>query len=154
MSCVGDPLKRSVGRFVFESIVMKSNVNILLLILIVLCVISCGQHKPAAVVEKSQDQPAIKNISKPSETAAASLNALQPQNRYVPDEHTAFAIAVAVWIPIYGRQQIENEKPYKAKLNNGVWIVTGSLPEGFDGGTAVAEISQEDGRVLKVIHHQ
>ena len=105
-------------------------------------------------MEKAQDQPAIKSVSKASEPANASSNALQPKNRYVPDEQTAIAIAVAVWIPIYGRQQIENEKPYKAKLNNGVWTVTGSLPENYDGGTAVAEISREDGRVLKVIHYK
>jgi hypothetical protein len=39
-------------------------------------------------------------------------------------------------------------------LSNGVWTVQGTLPEGYDGGTAVAEISQEDGRILKVIHYQ
>ena len=136
-----------------ESTDMKSNVKTFSLILIVLGLISCGQRKSVAVVEKAQDQPEIKSVSKVVESAKAS-NPLQPKNRYVPDEQTAIAIAVAVWIPIYGRQQIENEKPYKAKLNNGVWTVTGSLPEGFDGGTAVAEISQEDGRVLKIIHYQ
>ncbi|HEX6731816.1 MAG TPA: NTF2 fold immunity protein [Pyrinomonadaceae bacterium] len=65
-----------------------------------------------------------------------------------------YEIAVAVWTPIYGKAQIENEKPYKAKLSNGVWTVVGSLPEGYNGGTAVAEISQADGRILKVIHYQ
>jgi hypothetical protein len=63
-------------------------------------------------------------------------------NDYVPDEQTAIAIAVAVWIPIYGRKQIESEKPSKATLKNGIWTVTGTLPEGYDGGTAVAEIAQ------------
>lgn len=78
----------------------------------------------------------------------------KPKDGYVPDEQTAIAIAVAVWIPIYGREEIEKEKPYKATLKNGVWTVTGSLPEGYDGGTAIAEISKEDGRILRVIHEQ
>ena len=73
---------------------------------------------------------------------------------YVPDEKTAIEIAIKVWIPIYGKEKIENEKPYHANLENGIWRVTGSLPENSDGGVAEATISQKDGRVLKVIHGQ
>ena len=130
--------------------IIKSKVNTLLLILIFLGALSCGQHKQA-VVEKTQSQPATE--------ASASVNAssatvVQPKKGYVPDEQTAISIAVAVWIPIYGRTQIENEKPYTAKLSKGVWTVQGTLPEGYVGGTAVAEISQEDGRILKIIHYK
>jgi hypothetical protein len=78
----------------------------------------------------------------------------KPKDGYVPDEQTAIAIAVAVWSPIYGKEKIEGQKPYKAALKNGVWEVRGSLPEGYDGGTAVAEISKNDGRILRVIHEQ
>jgi hypothetical protein len=75
-----------------------------------------------------------------------------PANGYVPDEATAIRIAEAIWIPIYGGQQIENEKPFHAKLNRGVWTVEGSLPAGMDGGVAVAEISKSDGRIIRVSH--
>lgn len=130
--------------------IIKPKVNTLLLILIFLGAISCSQHKQA-VAEKTQVQPAPE--------ASASVNAssatiLQPKKGYVPDEQAAIAIAVAVWTPTYGRAQIENEKPYTAKLTKGVWTVQGTLPEGYDGGTAVAEISQEDGRILKIIHYK
>jgi hypothetical protein len=83
-----------------------------------------------------------------------SDSSFKPKRGYVPDEQTAIAIAVAVWTPIYGKEQIENEKPYHATLNHGIWSVTGSLPEGYDGGTAFAQIAQDDGRVLRVIHYQ
>jgi hypothetical protein len=126
----------------------------LLLILIFLGAISCGHHKQAAVVEKAQPQSATEMVSQKFESAnASSTTVLQPKG-CVTDEQTAITIAISVWTPIYGKAQIENEKPYKAKLSNGVWTVKGSLPEGYDGGTAVAEISQEDGRILKVIHYQ
>jgi len=151
---VGEPLKRSVGRFLFETIIMKAKVNTLLAILIVLSVISCRQHKQLSIVANAQDQSAVKSVSEASESANVSSATAQPKTGYVPDEQTAIAIAVAIWTPIYGRAHIQNEKPYKAKLSNGVWTVTGSLPEGYNGGTAVAEISQEDGRILKVVHDQ
>src|SRR5437867_11730359 len=67
-----------------------------------------------------------------------------PPQGFVPDSATAVRIAVAVWIPIYGAQQISSEKPFVAKLQNGVWTVTGSLPPAppgmmMVGGTAVAK---------------
>jgi len=132
---------------------MKSTVNTLLPILICIGAISCNQHKQTPVVEKTQPQSATEIVSKASDSANAPSTAHEPKG-YVPDEQTAIAIAVAVWTPIYGKAQIENEKPYKARLSNGVWTVMGSLPAGYNGGTAVAEISQADGRILKVIHHQ
>jgi hypothetical protein len=77
----------------------------------------------------------------------------RPEAGYVPDAETAIAIAVAVWTSIYGRKQIESEKPYKAVLIGGTWHVSGSLPAGYDvGGVAEAEIAKEDGRILRVIH--
>lgn len=76
----------------------------------------------------------------------------KPKDGYVPDKHTAIAIAVAVWIPIYGKAKIKSEKPYKAQLKNDVWTVTGSLPKGYKGGVAEADIAKDDGRILRVIH--
>lgn len=89
-----------------------------------------------------------------SVSAAADQSSYKPKQGYVPDEQTAIAIAVAVWIPIYGRQQIENEKPYRASLSDGIWTVTGSLPKGFKGGTAEARISKDTGCILGVIHYK
>jgi hypothetical protein len=89
-----------------------------------------------------------------SSSIASDRNSYKPKKGYVPDEQTAIAIAVAVWIPIYGKEQIENEKPYQASLKDGVWTVTGSLPKGFKGGTAEARISKDSGCILRVIHYK
>lgn len=75
-----------------------------------------------------------------------------PPAGFVPDAQTAIAIAVAVWKPLYGPAQIEGERPYTATLKEGVWHVSGSLPKGWLGGVAEAEISRKDGRVIRVSH--
>jgi len=79
---------------------------------------------------------------------------LEPKKGFIPNEQTAIKIAVAVWVPIYGEKLIESEKPFKATLKNGIWTVTGSLPEGYLGGKVIAEISKETGCIIKVIHEQ
>jgi hypothetical protein len=84
--------------------------------------------------------------------AEPGQHTVEPASGYVPDQRTAIRIALAIWEPIYGREQIEKQKPYRATLREGVWVVEGSLPEGWLGGVALAEISQRDGKVLRVSH--
>ena len=95
-----------------------------------------------------------------SSTLAQSppAHSYKPPGGYVPDAETAIKIAVAVWEPIYGREKIASQKPYMARLVGAVWIVEGSVPESqggrvlVGGGVALAEISKDDGRVLRVSH--
>lgn len=102
-----------------------------------------------------------------SDTALAQTNSevlrhknQAPEHTYVPaagyvaTADVAKKIAEAVWVPIYGKKHIEEEKPFQAILSNdGVWVVQGSLPKGHDlGGTAYIEINKLDGRILKVTH--
>ena len=87
-----------------------------------------------------------------SEETVGGKHSVRSSAGFVPDELTAIRIAEAVWIPIYGRKQIEEERPFVAALSDGVWTVTGTLPKGYVGGTAIAEISKESGSILRISH--
>jgi hypothetical protein len=78
----------------------------------------------------------------------------RPKAGVVPDEQTAIRIAEAILLPIYGEKTINSERPLRASLRGGVWMVEGTLPKGFDGGTAVVRLSRDDGRVLFIAHYQ
>jgi len=84
--------------------------------------------------------------------SGAEMHNYKPVEGYVPDKATAIAIAIAVWGPIYGKENIEQKKPYKAVLQDGVWYVSGSLPLGWMGGVPEAEISKDNGQILRVSH--
>ena len=106
-----------------------------------------------AQTNKKEEQNTSNNsVDKIQQDSQSTKPNYKPKNGYVPDEETAITIAVAVWNPIYGKEKIRGEKPYKATLKNGVWTVRGSLPKGWVGGVAEAEISKDDGRILRVIH--
>jgi NTF2 fold immunity protein len=83
---------------------------------------------------------------------AEPKHSVRPKAGLVPNAQTAIQIAVAVWVPIYGEKMIQGERPFSAELKDGVWTVEGSLPKGMRGGTALAEIAQEDGRIFRVSH--
>lgn len=74
-----------------------------------------------------------------------------PSEGFVPNDTTAIKIAEAVWVNIYGHDVLL-KKPYQAKLNKGIWIVQGTLPNGFKGGVPYILIQKKDGRILKVLH--
>lgn len=75
----------------------------------------------------------------------------KPKYGYVADEETAVKIAEAILTPIYGKEAIEEEKPFTAKLKEGVWIVSGTL-NADKGGVAEVEISKNNGVILRVSH--
>jgi len=95
--------------------------------------------------------------------AAAQAQSYVPKVGFVPDSGTAVKIAEAVLIPVYGKEQIESERPFTATLENGVWTVDGTLhcpgakggvTTDCDGGAAEVKLSKRDGRILRMIHYK
>ncbi len=86
-----------------------------------------------------------------------------PPSGYVPDSVTAVQIAEAVLVPVYGRKQIESQRPFTARLKKDVWTVSGTLrcrdqagkiSSICSGGTAVVQISKQDAHIISMIHHK
>jgi NTF2 fold immunity protein len=84
-----------------------------------------------------------------------------PPNGFVPTAETAIAVAEAVLAPVYGKDQIDSEHPFKAILNGDVWTVKGSVPchnppPGAEcpGGAAEIRISKRTGQVLFMTHYE
>ena len=66
-------------------------------------------------------------------TSPADRPKLPPQG-IVPDEITAVKIAEAVFIPIFGTEEVTRFLPYHAQFKEGVWTVYGTLKLGSLGG--------------------
>ena len=72
-----------------------------------------------------------------------------PSDGYVPNAHTALAIAEAVWLPIYG-ERIYAKKPFRAELQGAHWKVTGTLSKGYIGGVPLVIINKKTGAIVRV----
>lgn len=82
-----------------------------------------------------------------------------PKDGFVPTPMVAVAVAEAVLVPVYGKQQIESERPFHAKLSGDVWNVSGTVacnPPGSicPGGAAEVRISKRTGEILFMTHYQ
>ena len=75
-----------------------------------------------------------------------------PENGYVPDEITAVLVAEAILVPIYGKAEIERQKPFVTSLSGNVWTITGSIPKNLLGGVFLIQINKQDGTVIRLTH--
>jgi hypothetical protein len=71
-------------------------------------------------------------------------NFYKPPVGYVPDEETAVSIAVAVLTPIHGKQAMDAQKPFAAKLEKDIWKIKGqTVPDG--GEPITVNVSKDSG---------
>ncbi|WP_281233126.1 YbbC/YhhH family protein [Flavobacterium gelatinilyticum] len=64
----------------------------------------------------------------------------------------AIKVAEKEWFKRYG-ENIYNKKPFKAEIkNDSIWVITGSLPEDYDGGVPYAEINAKNCKILSITH--
>ena len=73
-------------------------------------------------------------------------------NKVLPDKKTAISVAEPILFNGYGKDQIIAEKPYNVALIDGYWIMSGTLPDGYVGGTFLIVLSEKNGRVIKMTH--
>jgi hypothetical protein len=85
-------------------------------------------------------------------TPRADEHSYSPADGFVPDVATAVAIAEAILTPIYGRTQVEAERPFSASQKDGSWTVLGHLKTGQAGGVAMVVIDKSTGRIIRVTH--
>ena len=70
----------------------------------------------------------------------------------IRNEKMAVAVAEALAFNVYGAEQIKQERPYRTELINGYWLITGTLPKGYDGGVFEIVLKAEDGQVVRLLH--
>jgi hypothetical protein len=85
---------------------------------------------------------------------AESYKTALPVAGVVPNEETAKAIAIAVAIPIWGKNQVDSELPLRAGLKGSVWTVIGTSPQHGFGGELIIQLDKRTGAVLSRLHTQ
>jgi len=71
----------------------------------------------------------------------------------LPNDSSAVEMAKLILFPIYGKKEIEEEKPYLVRLiNNEIWCISGQLKKGYEGGIFKILINKSDGKVLMISH--
>jgi hypothetical protein len=79
-------------------------------------------------------------------------NVVDNKSLLIKDSLTAIKVAEPILFSIYGKEQIEEQKPYEIYLINNHWIISGVLPEDYVGGTFLIIIDGRNGKVIRITH--
>jgi hypothetical protein len=75
-----------------------------------------------------------------------------PKEGFVPDKETAIKIAEVVLFRLYTEPEIIWQRPYRVKLENDVWFISGTMPHDMMGSVFKIAISKQTGAVLHLEH--
>jgi hypothetical protein len=123
--------------------------RIFALLSLTIYITSCGQNNPDRLIlgKKYAEEELKSALSDTSEH-----NVLKIENKIVKDSLTATKIAESVLFGIYGKENIIKQKPYEIYHLENYWLLTGTLPKGWQGGTFLIIIDDRNSQIKKITH--
>lgn len=110
---------------------------------------ACGQNKSDhLIVGKSHAQKALKSAL----SGKAQHNVIDNKSIIIKDRLTAIQIAEPILFSIYGKDNIIQQRPYEAYFVDNYWVITGTLPEDYLGGTFLIIINAFNIQIIKISH--
>ncbi|MCB2408039.1 NTF2 fold immunity protein [Hymenobacter lucidus] len=70
----------------------------------------------------------------------------------LPDKATAITVAESMLFKVYGKDNISRQRPYEAYLIDGFWYISGTLPEGWEGGVFEIILDAKTSQALALTH--
>jgi hypothetical protein len=77
---------------------------------------------------------------------------VKSQNNVIKNKKDLIAYAEPILFKKYGKRHIMFERPYVISFKKGIWVMEGTLPKGWEGGTFYIEINAKDGEVIQIVH--
>ena len=72
--------------------------------------------------------------------------------KVITDKETATSVAESILFKIYGKDKIIEQRPYECYLIDDYWVLSGTLPKSWTGGTFLIIINSIDSRIIKLTH--
>jgi hypothetical protein len=128
---------------------MKYLKRILTLLSLTIYLTSCGQNKSdRLILGKKYAEEELKF----SLNDSTKHNILKSQTIIIKDSLTATTIAESILFGIYGKENIIKQKPYEIYHIKNYWLLTGTLPKGWLGGTFLIIIDDRNSQIIKITH--
>jgi len=128
---------------------MKELNNILLLFVLTISFSACGQsNKDRIVLGKEYAKQELISVLNDKN----QHNIIDNKTVLIKDSLTAINIAEPILFSIYGKNNIIKQRPYEAYFLDNFWVIKGSLPKGYKGGTFLIIIDSRNSQIKKITH--
>ena len=123
--------------------------NIFLILFLIITTISSSQNiknrkKSQLIYANEELNAALNEKNRP--------NGIDNKTIIIKDSITALNIAEPILFGVYGKKKIIEQKPYQIIFTENHWIINGTLPEGYKGGTFLIIIDARNCKIVKLIH--
>jgi hypothetical protein len=100
--------------------------------------------------EASQQQARLELVKAQQDSTAH--NVIRPDFVVFKNKEMVISYAELILFDMYGKENIERQKPYTIDYVDNHWIVRGNLPISLKGGTFLIILEAHTGRILKISH--
>lgn len=125
--------------------------------LLVAMFIACSQGTNDKITQEKKDRIILGKQNAIHEVKAALANdnqhnVIDNKSAVIKDSATAINVAEPILFSIYGKQNIVEQKPYEIYLIDNYWVISGTLQEGYLGGTFLIILSSRNGQIIRITH--
>jgi NTF2 fold immunity protein len=82
----------------------------------------------------------------------STLHNVIGSNQILKDKNKIIDYAELILFDLYGKKEIESQKPYDVYKINEYWLLSGTLPKNKKGGTFLLIIDSRDYRIIRLTH--
>ena len=118
-----------------------------LLLLLTFSTIACSQNSRNYLGKDAAQQEL-----KEAPSNHVQHNNVDNKNLIIKNSKTVVNIAEPILFDMFGKENIEKQKPYEMYLLDEYWIISGTLTTGYKGGTFLIIIDGRNAKVLKSSH--
>ena len=110
---------------------------------------ACSQRQNArTILGKSYAEKELKSAL----SGKTKHNVIDNKTAIIKDSVTAVNVSEPILFSIYGKNHIIKQRPYEMYHVDNYWIISGTLPKSFFGGTFLIIMDARDARILKITH--
>lgn len=115
-------------------------------ILLIFTLTSCEEQH--TILGKTYAEQELKSALRDS----TQHNVIDKETVLIKDSLTAISVVEPILFSIYGKDNIIEQRPYEIYFIDKYWILSGTLPEGYKGGTFLIIMDSRDGKIIRVTH--
>ncbi len=120
-----------------------------ILTLLTFTLTACGQTKgDRTILGKSYAEQELKSAL----TDKSQHNVIDNKTAIIKDSLTAINIAEPILFSIYGKDNITKQRPYEIYFIDNYWVIGGTLPKEYLGGTFLIIIHSRDCKIIRITH--
>lgn len=119
------------------------------MILLTFALTVCGQTKSnKTILGKSYAEQELKLAL----TDKSQHNVINNNTVIIKDSLTAINVAEPILFSIYGKENVIKQRPYEIYFIDSYWVISGTLPKEYLGGTFLIIIDSRDCKIIRITH--